>query len=339
MTLADLSYWPESGPDQAVYVQKMLKKLGRAKSAIKPTVVAKFTEPTQDDWEAAWANKFGMLPPIYPGAKLLWYDLSCGEMKMYSTVFNLRNGTDYDGTVFPVTPSIETASPYRFLGSLSKRGTMLSSFSKPDNTITTMMLNPEIWTQRGLQALHIEFALDVTPGSLMVLMRESASEYVDDYQRYDLSVASPEEMLFGCTVVTVNHPSYTLLTQQESAPYFGEDYALRLTGAIPASTTELPFIGFIHIDVPTASYDVDTRERWYGQLSYLRGYSFGNGDSANLTEHIGLASRQIVQPPSRTSVFLTTHSTGVNPTQGPDEDQAWVYGLFSEPQEQDLKEF
>ena len=185
MTVASDSYWPESGPDQDVFLANLQRRLDNLRYAIKPVVVPKFFEPSQTDWEQAWSLATGLFPPIPPGVKLLWYDLSAGEMREYTVTYNLGNGTDSDGTVFPIHPSTTDASYFRFLGSLSRRGTMLSAFAKPDNTITSLMINPDIWMRRGLLRIIIEFALDVTTSGMKLHCGLPQTKAASDYQLHD----------------------------------------------------------------------------------------------------------------------------------------------------------
>lgn len=339
MTVSSESYWPESGPDQDVFLANLQRRLDNLRHAIKPVVVPKFFEPSQADWEQAWSLATGLFPPIPPGVKLLWYDLSAGEMREYTVTYNLGNGTDSDGTVFPAHPGTDDASYFRFLGSLSRRGTMLSAFAKPDSTITTLMVNPDIWMRRGLLRIIIEFALDVTTAAMELRCGLPRTKASGDYQLSDY--ANPRFDVTALRATRAGGTSLSVTIDPNTAPEFSGGY---LTETITVSPSMYPFVGRIEIDLGATK---DDEKQYFGPLISLLGASFGAAASASDIElHYGMLARSVASNPLRHQVYLSEFSPispapgdAPYPVQGQSTDRAWIYGLFDTQQESELGEF
>jgi len=331
MTLEQDSYWPESGPDQDVFVDTLQKRVDKLRYAIKPVVVPKFTEPNQADWEGAWSKKTGLWPPIPPGTKLFWYDLSGGEVRQYTVVYNLGNGTDSDGTVFPVKLSTDNSSYFRFLGSLSRRGTMLSALAKPDNTVTTLMINPEIWMQRGLLRLIIEMSLDMTTASMRLFLNTPKVPAVGDYELFNYASARYDMT----TMAATRGPGAALSVIIGGGGVSANGGELSETFTV--SPSKYPFVGRIIIDFGRTKED---EKQYFGSLVSLLGGSFGAAaSSSDISLHYGVLSMDIPVNPLRYQVYLRDTGAPNSPLNGTVNDRAWIYGVFGEVQESELGEF
>jgi hypothetical protein len=76
----------------AAYEQKLIQATG--------VLIHSFTEPTQEEWEDAYVQQTGGVPPIIPG-KLRWLDLKNGSVKSYTTIYK-DGGVEIDPVVRPL---------------------------------------------------------------------------------------------------------------------------------------------------------------------------------------------------------------------------------------------
>lgn len=331
----DPSYWPISGPDQDVYVSNLAKQVAKLRHTVKPIVVHKFFEPVQADWEQAWSLKTGLYPPISPGVKLLWYNLSSGEMEYFTTVWNLGNGTDYDGTVYPVKPSTQDTSYFRFLGNLSRRGTLVSAFSKPDTTITTLFIDPRKWIKQGLIRLFIEFSLVITTSNLTLKLSQGNAIYSNDYQVKDYPPAITPTVVILSTNWTP--PNTLQSTLKKQAPVTGE-VSIReyLTGSLAEPPLSYPFVGQLELSFGLSAED---EKQYFGSISSWAAAIFGSPSATEIKLYQGAWTRRVATLPGRDYLFMSEISDYGMPENSHDDDRAWVYGLFDTPPESDPGEY
>ena len=331
----DPSYWPVSGPDQDVYTSDLAKQVAKLRHSIKPIVVHKFFEPTQTDWEQKWSLKTGLYPPIPPGVKLLWYSLSSGEMRYYTTVWNLDNGVDYDGTVYPVRPSTEDTSYFRFLGDLGRRGTLLSAFSKPDTTITTLVLDPLMWVQKGLLRLVIEFSLTITTSSVQLRLSQGNASYSNDYQTYeDASPLAPDPTV----IIFDSSWTPTAVLTTGIAAKISSDVTIReyMTAVLGNPGAAYPFIGRLEISLGLSAED---EKQYFAPITSLEAAILDGAAPGNIVLYKSAWSRRVATLPGRDQIFMADSLTYNVPLLGDENDRAWVYGIFNTPTDSDLGEY
>ena len=131
--------WPVNWIEQAAYYNQLKKQINLLKAQARPVTVHSYREPTQKQWEDAYAAQAGEVPPIAPGVRLFWYDMKNGTVKPYSTVWKTDNAT-IDPAVRPAVSQTAPRSCFRFLGTRQMQ----------DLSIFQPVLSPLRKTNRGI---------------------------------------------------------------------------------------------------------------------------------------------------------------------------------------------
>jgi hypothetical protein len=317
-----MSNWPDSSIDQQVFLQSLEDRLIKLRNAVKPIVVHKFIEPSQDDWEQAWSTASGYYPPIPPGVKLLWYDLSSGTMRQYATCHNLSSGLDSDGTVYPVRTDYENDGDYfRFLGNLHMEGAFQSAYFRGNGTDRSLYINPKLWQQKGLRKIIIEFCLALSGESAYMEMNRYSDESLDIYagnrENPDISNTSTIKGVVQGTAHTV-----TLTAGGQSVLHF-----------VSAVTRTLPTVGRIIID-PMLQEEIAPQIF----APKLTAYGFYVGDDTDLNTAgfvMSSASWSVASAPGD----IHLQSGSFDDRAEAMKERGWVYGIFNTRQEQEIREF
>lgn len=314
-------YWPYSEIDQQVFIAELEARLLRLRNSIKPLVVHKYTVPTQSDWERQWVSVSGSPPPIPPGLRLLWYDLSSGQMRPFYSCHNLANGTDSDGTVYPAKADNADGDCFRFLGTIGRNGSLESAFFKGDNTTTTLYLNQELWRQRGLLRLIVEV-------SLTGYNVRTAHTDTNDFQQ------DP-----------VNYHAYS-----DYYPYFQHLYGInaKIVGATSTPTVnDNPILyiqnnaSYVNSVVGQVIIDLNNhkdqqRHTFAPNILFFGATATTPATPSTSEMYMNLASWDIGEVPIRITLGddYATAGEAVNKL-----NRGWVYGIFSATQDQELSEF
>lgn len=96
------SNWPVNYMEKRLYVAELQRRILRLQKIKKSVVVHSRLEPARAQFEAAYVGQTGLPLPIEVGTKLLWYDLRAGQIKAYSTAYDLQNGTVSSGEIYPM---------------------------------------------------------------------------------------------------------------------------------------------------------------------------------------------------------------------------------------------
>ena len=150
--------WPVNYIEKARYYTQMVDELNSLTAQAQTITIHAFTQPTQQEWEDAYFNQIGQLPPIQPGAKLFWYDAKNGIPKRFSTVFS-PDGVTIDPLVRRHLPASQPRSCFRFLG--IRQGYEDSQFMSVNSPVRhrhfSLMYDLETLVKKNLLALSIHF--------------------------------------------------------------------------------------------------------------------------------------------------------------------------------------
>jgi hypothetical protein len=333
--------WPQSLAEQTVFIDQMQKRLDEVQAARNPIIVHSFSEPTQDDWEAAWIQKSGALPPIPVGTKLTWYDLKSGRMRLYTTTYDLQNGSDSSGNVVVWERRNKVQDNFRFLGALNDRGTLISAYTRSDNTVASLLLNEALWRQRGLRKLYIYLSIVVsaTPtggfNDLALYYSEYSSKLRRPYQESGLPAGSEGTAVYGSrNPNTASSPAFDVVS--------GNYLTLQLTSVISDSPT--PFVGVLELDKPNSIVNDEDIPQIFTEVGSLWGASFGTNDPpivSGITIHFAAFARNGVTTKQRHAIFYTepTGFGNIDKVISDSDNQAWVYGLFDQPSTTEMGEY
>lgn len=320
-----MSNWPDSEIDQKVFIEGLNDRLVKLRHAVKPIVVHKFIEPTQEDWEQAWSRDSGYYPPIPPSVKLLWYDLSSGTMRQYATCHNLSNGLDSDGTVYPVRSDYENDGDYfRFMGNLHHNGRMQSAFFRGNDAARSLYLNPKLWSQKGLRRIIIEYCLAQTGGTLQMWMSNQNTEAKNHFQQaYRQYLYDENTSMFRGTAEGI--AATATVTK-------GLEQALN---SVSFASRTLPDIGQIIID-PAIMEEISPRI-FAPKIAIMGFYVEDETDPSTAGFSMSTATWEIAESPQEIKLGISAGTISEH-----DEklrERGWIYGLFNKRQEQEMREF
>lgn len=94
---------PKTGIGRLLYLQELEKRLGRVQAAKESFIITSSVEPLQEEWEALYKAATGLLPPIPPGAKLIWRNPP-SRNRLFMTAFDI--GTESSGIIYACDPGI-----------------------------------------------------------------------------------------------------------------------------------------------------------------------------------------------------------------------------------------
>ncbi len=152
--------WPTNWIEQAQYFARLQTDLTSLQAQSQTVTVHSFGMPTQQQWEDAYAQQVGQVPPIQPGTKLFWYDLKNGVPKRYATVTS-SDGLTIDPLVRPFVSRTQSRGCFRFLGS---RQLFHDSQINPVNSPIrhkefSLMFSLGALVQKNLVALVIQYRM------------------------------------------------------------------------------------------------------------------------------------------------------------------------------------
>lgn len=322
-------FWPVGWAEQAVFFRDIEERLAAVQVSTSPIVRHSFTPPTQTEWEVSYTEATGRPPPIPVGTKLAWYDLRTGQCRLYTTARNLDNGLSSDGTVYPWSAPTQELNPYRFLGTMSRRGTPVSAVNRVDSTITTFLLDRSVWMRRGLRALHIYFSWSVPIANLAL-------------QLLDITRNDAKDMFRKDGTKTIYESSRSDWADTWVTDLGNVDYEERvdLTDVIPDTTTvNTSFIGIIKIDMVERLINNYEPQTIPATNVNLWGVNFGDGSlSSELTTYRASMTRVDLAPANR-FVYMMANTVNNDSWYTDEDNQAWVYGLFSDTTDNELGEF
>jgi hypothetical protein len=333
--------WPANWAERRAVVKDAVDRLEQLEAIATPVVVHSFAEPTQDQWEAAFVKATGLLPPIPPGTKMMWYDLRAKEMRAYTTAYDLQLGAETSGTVVPWVKPANTQSAFRFLGYLNPvSGYLMSAWSDTGNGFNTLLVNPALWQSRGLIALEIYYEINGDTTDALTLGFDS--------QVYDFGFEAEDAGYDTITLVIApnraTNPAVSTVTNYELGSR--SQSWLPITAQFWNTTaSDQRAIGKIHISTPIGinvpGSDQELMKTHAPNVA-VRGVEFGPTlTSASLDQYwcfAEMAERRDLSRPRLMVKEMTTY-----PTAGTDivdvDNRAWVYGYFNQQTPANLEEY
>lgn len=154
-----LGEWPVSYAEQKLYAEELVRRVSVLQAVTVPIVVEAIAVPSRNDWESAYVIATGQNPPIIPGTKLLWQDLRENRIRMFTTVYDINNGTETSGEIYPWSSLNKVVGSQIKLLATNSPTTRVGSFN-------TLSFNLKKYEQDALRQLIFFGTVNVTADNL-----------------------------------------------------------------------------------------------------------------------------------------------------------------------------
>jgi hypothetical protein len=256
--------WPVPYIEQAVYYQRLLDELSTYQANNKPITVHSFSEPTQEQWEAAYIAQGLHQPPIRPGARLYWFDLKNGTTKAYTTVWK-NNNVDIDPLVRPLSHEDQARGCLRYLGRRTTYGGSVFSASKSPIRYNAygIFFDLELLVKKNLLAVIVQYK-DQSPVMISFFGEVAAADIASQWGRTDQAFGYTLERAAAAATSTYR------VVGGGSQPVSDIYYTLASwnSGAITPVVTETNY-GYALIFAPSAPFVNGEHQAGNNEMNYI----------------------------------------------------------------------
>ena len=327
-----MTTWPVNYAGQALTAQAIQKRIDDLKRVQTKITVLSWHVPTQAEFEAAYVSQTGFSLPIPSGTFLLWYDMRQGNMKPFTVVNDLANGTQSSGIPRPyVAP--QTTSPFRFIGSAAGPALIpMNTHMKWSANSARFLITPTEWQRYGLSMLWIYFSIRIDSTNFFVF-----PDSIDPSQVWtDLAVEVAGDNVQDLIRLEVQASVETLANNQDTS--LGQEQLASSVASFSSSHADSYMNGVLYVwDVSDTIDEADNllpADRGSAGMGYVSSISTGITTGQLNVSFFGFEKTNNV--PSAGGVGLP----GLLADNHADKDsRIWFYGLFNKPPPAVLEEY
>lgn len=335
------STWPANWMEQALLIEKIQRTKQQVMARKGVVEIRSWKEPTESEWESAFLEQFGILPPIPPGTTLRWIQKGTQLIRQYTTAFDSLGGAVSSGGIYPQAKIDYDNNAFRYLGTMTQQ---LVGYTTAGSYKNMSILNS---AHKSVESPYQYTSGDTAPRLCM-------PDYKTWLQKGLVGLWIMLRFRHGYS--TTSYPIYFYLgtdyDQDEPTPRYIASYSLITNSArTPGSSATLPLLGNIwtandsaqddstwlnlYITRPTSLWDYESGEEKSHDSSQI-GYFYGfNSQYSSLVTcrgmEVGMIKRLDTAPTKAFDADMYRFNFGTGNTE-PDYNlcaRGYVYGYFN----------
>lgn len=335
MTLFN-SKWVKSPKQQDILADRISNHIQTLKRRNLKVSIASPYAPNRGEWERAYVRQSGFRLPIEPGTKLIWVSTLTGQTQIYTTVYDLLNGLQSSGAIFPYLED-ETYPPIRHIAT-NVNGVVSNIYNKSLlSGQTSFGLDPYQKMFDGLEAML--YILKVNKGTTDPTVPNgwsvSISNYIDPLRDITLTTTADHWLAvhnrfavggFGASLGQGASVGYNVGGPDNTAFNMIGTYFANYN---PASMIVIYINGLSHLLSPTT-----------GVIDNLRG---GAGGWSISTSRVSIAAEAQVNFTTFQAVNKCAGQFGFSPSSAttdvvPNSINGNIYGIYNKQTAMELEE-
>jgi hypothetical protein len=303
--------WPVSWMEQSLYVAEIERRIRRLQRIKRSIVVHSRDEPSQAQFEAAYVAQTGFPLPIEVGTKLCWFDLRRGQMRAYSTAYDIQDGLYSSGQVYPmVDVDADSKGQIRLIGVRADTNTWKDPYVNVENGGMNIRLDPTRALKKGLMAYMVIFEANSAEVAFTYSVRTA------DYQEHFY------ESVYAVYNAAGSTPGHSEVNKNTGA-VIGEDYVIVTPGNV-SGLANVYSQGLLFFHNVVNAWEQDNQK-----LNTIapNGAGFASGFLTTMA-----ANSMRINAIS----FIETASSPYYPPfnlvmSGGERQKAWLYGIYNQP--------